>query len=130
MSVVRRFLRRRAIRSYVGRLPLVLSRIGRRRSYPPARVLEAVDRLHLNHKYIQYAYAIFCTEAAFNHWNQAQQRPCDYDALRAEVASICCLGDPDFSALDLIPVVGPHDPTVAPNEIDDSTAYAPGDDGD
>lgn len=94
-------LRRRAIRSYIRRLPRQLLRsYGDCRHYTPQQVKRGIERAGLNKSYTSYAAAMYCRREDFDA-EYSTQPPSDYNVLRAEIAGRYFGGDADFSLGDI-----------------------------
>jgi len=99
-----RFLkRRRAIRSFVYKLPLDLrQRFGEKNFYSIDELDKIFSRLQYNEAFKAYAYALLCSRSTFDDYFNQLHVNCTYDGLRQSVAKKYFRGITDFDALSLI----------------------------
>ena len=99
-----RLRRRRAIKAYARKLPLVLRKdYGASPSYTPAQVKRSVERAGLNTEHLSFALCMFSDCQEFNRYHTAlgSANVCDYHLMRAEVGHTCFEGR-DFSIADMV----------------------------
>jgi len=95
--------KRRAIRHYARSLPRLLAKdYGHSKTYTPAQVRSTIERSGLNTIYSCYAIAMFSTRESFDQFHEANGEPCNYDAMRGEIAIDHFGGNSDFDFSDII----------------------------
>src|SRR5262245_21926408 len=96
LSRLKRFRRRRRLKALVGLLPHVLKlRYGGSEFYTAGQVRRACSAMQLAKEVIPYAFAVGCARGDFHAAAEAGTR--NYDALRAELAELFAIDDPNFT---------------------------------
>src|SRR4051812_24995503 len=94
--------RRKAIRSFIYKLPLELrQRFGEKNTYSIDEVDRMFDAGKYNAAFKAYAFALFCSRASFDSYFSQLNVNCTYDGLRQFVARKYFKGIIDFDALSL-----------------------------
>jgi hypothetical protein len=92
-----------AIRRYAKSLgPELRKRYGRAQYYTPAQVKRVAEERRYNMDLLCYALCMYCGRTEFDTYHRATGEPCDYDAMRGEVAERFFGGDASFTALDVV----------------------------
>ncbi len=105
MNFVAALRKRWAIRSYVRKLPRLLRRdYGAAPRYTPAQIRKTIERYDLNQDYSCYAISMFSDRTGFDFYHQSIGESCDYDSMRAEVASAHFQGDASFTVSQICEV--------------------------
>ncbi|WP_144393249.1 DUF6559 family protein [Pleionea sediminis] len=79
--------KKRAIKSYINRLGKDLAkRYGRSKQYTPGQVVKTVQDCGYNWRHICYAHALYVSQKHFEKWHKEQGEPCDYTAMREDIA--------------------------------------------
>jgi hypothetical protein len=95
--------KRRAIRGYVRKLPRMLrADYGFSHNYTPHQVRATIDRNGLNQYYSCYAISMFSDRTDFAQYHESTGETCDYDMMRAEVATSHFHGDVSFTVSDIM----------------------------
>lgn len=103
MDLISNFRKKRAIKSYIKKLPRLLAKdYGSSKSYTPMQVKKTIERNRLPVIYSGYALAIFSNQDAYNQFYQDIGETCDYDAMRCEVADKHFSGNSNFEMSDVI----------------------------
>lgn len=98
MSFINRIKKRRAIKSYVKKLPRLLAKdYGRSAYYRPLQIKRTIERADLDVTYSCYAVAMFSLRDEFFQFHTDVGEICDYDAMRAEVSVRHFSGDENFT---------------------------------
>jgi len=106
MRFFERIRKRKAIGSYVRKLPGLLAKdYGRRTQFTPAQIRSTIERYHLNGIYSCYAIAMFSARDAFDHFHEASGEHCSYDEMRGEIAGDYFGGNTDFGFSDTLATV-------------------------
>jgi hypothetical protein len=95
--------RRKAIKSFVHKLPLEMNRrFGDKRYYP----LEEIERVFEIGKYDRtfaaYAYALLCSREDFDSYFSLLKVNCTYDGLRKFIGKKYLYGATDFDAFSIV----------------------------
>ena len=86
LSMFQRIKQWSEIKSYVMKLSLELSRLGKRHYYTTEEVTQTAERAGFKTDYLAYAHALFCERKDFRrHYKRTKFREC-YEALRGEVS--------------------------------------------
>ncbi|MBV7263457.1 hypothetical protein KCG43_15750 [Photobacterium sp. WH24] len=102
MELIRKFKKRRAIKSYIKKLPSMLKRDYRKsKRYTPKQVKSTIERGGLSVVYACYGIAMFSNRKDFDQFHQEIGENCDYDAMRCEIGDIYFNGSSDFSVSDI-----------------------------
>jgi hypothetical protein len=89
LTLFTKWRKRRAIRAYAQRLPLLLRReYGASGTYTPKQICQSIRRDGLSLDYSCYALSMFVDRETFNDFHAAIGETCDYDAMRAEAADL------------------------------------------
>jgi hypothetical protein len=105
----RTWRKRRAIRSYVRKLPgLLAKRYGYKRWYTPAQIRRTAEDYDLDTDYLCYAYATYADVADFVAFHTESGQSCSYEEMRGEVADHFFQGHSDFTTQDLFDDVLAH----------------------
>ena len=106
MNIIRSFKKRRAIKSYITKLPRLLAKdYGASKTYTPKQVRSSIERNGLDALYSCYAVAMFSGREDFEQFHSENGESCDYDAMRTEIAHKHFSGNPNFTLED---IVGSH----------------------
>jgi hypothetical protein len=109
LNIIDRFKKRRAIKSYVRKLPgLLVKDYGRLAHYQPLQVRRTIERAGLDTTYACYAIAMFSLREDFAQFHMDAGENCDFDAMRGEVAQDHFRGDAGFTVEDVGNVFGEH----------------------
>ena len=96
MGVLMKMGESRAIKKIARNLPpFLVSGYGAGEVYTPGQVATAMDQTGCNCDFIDFAYAMFCTEDAFNEVSNG-----DYNSLQQGIGDICFGGNSNFSFSD------------------------------
>jgi uncharacterized membrane protein len=103
MSFITDFQRKRAIKSYIKKLPDLLSKdYGRSKTYTPQQVKRTIERAGLNAAWGCYAISMFSSRDAFDAYHHEIGEPCDYDAMRCIIREEYFQGKSDFDMADMV----------------------------
>lgn len=103
MGLISNFRKKRAIKSYLKKLPTLLAKdYGGSQSYTPQQVKKTIERNKLPVIYSSYAIAIFSNLDGYNQYHQELGEICDYDALRGEIADKHFSGNSNFEISNLV----------------------------
>jgi hypothetical protein len=109
IGFLRALRKRRTIRNYIRKLgPDLRRNHGSRRYYTPEQVRRSAHNTGVDMHDLCYAYSAYCSPADFDNYHQQTGEPCDYDAMRQEVADVCLDGNSSFDAADLYAASDPH----------------------
>ncbi|MBU3068815.1 hypothetical protein KOI40_03230 [Aestuariicella sp. G3-2] len=107
MNFISRYLKNRAIKSYVLKLaPLLSKRYGVSDQYTVGQISRTIQQYKLNSRFIAYAIALYRFEASFNTITRHQIDQPFLDQLRAELANLLAL-NPKFTARDILALAAP-----------------------
>jgi hypothetical protein len=94
--------KRRAIRSYRTKLATKLrQRYGREKHYSPEQVRSAAVDSSVSVDWLCYAYALYCTQEAFDEHHRVVGEQCDYVAMRGELMNVTGVSEGELSAFDV-----------------------------
>ncbi len=100
MGILSNYRKNRAIKSYISKLPALLSRVyGQSQKFSPEQINEASKYLGLNLYYIKYALAVFSTRYEFNSYVGKAGLKWKYKILRKEVADKFWGGKTNFEII-------------------------------
>lgn len=103
MSIIQSFKKRRAIKSYITKLPRLLARdYGASKSYTPKQVRSTIERSGLDGLYSCYGVALFSSRADFDKFHSENGESCNFDAMRAEIAHSHFGGNEEFTFDDIV----------------------------
>jgi len=92
VSVFRQLRKKRAIKSYLKKLPALLSKdYGKSKKYTPKQVVSTAGRNGLNTLHICYGLAMFCEEGLFDDYHRSIGSHCGYKELRGGKSQISTL---------------------------------------
>jgi hypothetical protein len=92
-----------AIRSYAKSLgPKLRERYGTEKKYTPAQVKRTIKEGSYNVDYMCYALCMYCDYPSFTEYHRSTGEPCDYNAMRSEIADRFFHGDTSFDASDVV----------------------------
>ena len=95
--------RRKAIKSFVYKLPLDLNRrFGGKRYYPLEEVERVLEIGKYDRAFAAYAYALLCSRKDFDSYFSELKVNCTYDGLRKFVSKIHLYGTVDFDAASIV----------------------------
>ena len=93
------FRKRRAIKSFVRDMgPALRKDFGTKPHYTPEEVQHAARQTGIGQNFIQYAFCMYCTHAAFDAFHSGGSSHSDYDTLRQEVGNAQYGGNANFDA--------------------------------
>lgn len=102
MELIHKFFQRRAIKSYVKRLPRALAKdYGKHRTYTPKQVVRCIERYGLSVSYSCYGIAIFSNKKEFDRYHTDMGEVCDYQIMRSEIGASFFQGNIDFGISDI-----------------------------
>ena len=102
MNIIQRFRKRRAIKSYITKLPRLLAKdYGPSETYTPKQVRRTIERSGLDIVYSCYGIAMFSGREDFNQFHSESGETCDYDAMRVEIAHSHFADNADFTFADI-----------------------------
>jgi uncharacterized membrane protein YgcG len=105
MELIRNFNRKRAIKSYIKKLPSLLAKdYGKSKTYTPMQVKKTIERSKLSVADACYGIAIFSGREAFNQYHEETGESCSYDGMRSEIADQHFHGNCDFGVSDVTSV--------------------------
>ncbi|WP_447895404.1 DUF6559 family protein [Vreelandella sp. GE22] len=103
MRFFERIRKKRAIESYIQRLPTTLANdYGRQPYYTHLQVQRSIERSGLNNHYQQYAMAMYTREPEFMAFRDHDRGDASYETLRAEVGNDYLSGSTDFNCSSII----------------------------
>ncbi len=103
MAIIQNFIRDRAIKSYLKKLPRLLAKdYGRSKIYTPMQVKKTIERSKLNTRYVCYGISIFSGREAFDLYHQEIGESCSYDGMRSVIAEKYFDGNSEFGISDVI----------------------------
>ncbi len=107
MNFITRYLRNRAVKSYVLKLaPLLVKRYGVSDQYTVGQISRTIQEHKLNSRFIAYAIALYRHEESFNTIKRFQINQGLLDQLRYELVLLLGL-DPSYTANDVISIASP-----------------------
>lgn len=99
MGLIGSFKRKRAIKSYIKKLPSLLAKdYGKSKAYTPKQVKRSIERGGLSVADACFGIAMFSNKHDFNQYHEEIGENCDYDAMRCEI------GNSDFSVAEVASV--------------------------
>lgn len=102
MGLIENFKRNRAIKSYIQKLPRLLSKdYGKSKTYTPKQIKSTIDRSGLSPIYACYGIALFSEKGLFDEYHQEIDEVCDYDDMHCEIADKHFQGNYDFGISDI-----------------------------
>ena len=105
MELIRNFNRKRAIKSYIKKLPSLLAKdYGKSKTYTPMQVKKTIERSKLSVADACYGIAIFSGREAFYQYHEEMGESCSYDGMRSEIADQYFQGNCDFGSTDVASV--------------------------
>lgn len=106
-----------ALRSYVKSLGKKLrERYGSAKKYTLTQVKATIEECGYSVDWMCYALCMYCDYADFMDYHRAMGEPCDYLAMRIEVADRFFQGDASFDVSDVIDVGSGRDSGDSPSE--------------
>lgn len=94
--------KRRAIRSYLTKLPRLLAKnYGLSDSYTTKQIKRTIETAGLNSEYSCYALAIFSNRDEFDQFHHDIGEFCNYDGMRSEISQDYLHGGGSFSVSDI-----------------------------
>jgi len=110
MKIIQDFKKRRAIKSYITKLPRLLARdYGSSKTYTPKQVRNTIERSNLDAYYSCYGVAMFSSRADFDEFHSENGESCNFDAMRAEIAHSHFGGNEEFTLDDIAGSGSEHD---------------------
>lgn len=107
MNFIARYLRNRAIKSYVLRLsPLLIDRYGVSEQYTVGQISRTIQEYKLNTRFIAYAIALYRFEDSVNTIKQYQINQELLNKLRQELMLLLGLS-PGYTAKDILSLASP-----------------------
>lgn len=98
MSLINGYKKNKAIKSYIVKLPKILSKeYGKSKHYTPEQVSKSIERSGLQTVYAYFAISIFCTQQSYDSYYQPSGQAVSYDESRSEIADSYFNGHTDFS---------------------------------
>jgi hypothetical protein len=111
MKIIQDFKKRRAIKSYITKLPRMLAKdYGASKTYTPRQVRSAIERSNLDAFYSCFGIAMFSSRAEFEQFHSENGESCDFDSMRAEIAHAHFGGNADFTFEDIADPSSEHGP--------------------
>ena len=102
MDFIRNIGKKRAIKSYIKKLPSLLRKdYGRPKAYTPMQVRRSVERGGLSVAYACYGIAMFSSRHDFDQYHKEIGETCDYDAMRCEIGNSYFNGNANFSVTEV-----------------------------
>ncbi|MBB6523633.1 DUF6559 family protein [Pseudoteredinibacter isoporae] len=96
MGILMKMRENRAIKSIARNLPpFLVSGYGGHEVYTPGQVAKAMEEIGCDTSFIDYAYAMFCSEEDFETVSEG-----DYQSLQSEFNEVCSEGGGLFSSSD------------------------------
>lgn len=105
MSLFNNYKKSKAIRSYIIKLPKILSKdYGKSEFYTPEQVSKSIERSGLQAVYAYFAISIFCVQESYDSYYQNSGQAISYDDSRSEIADTYFNGHTGFSTkhIDMI----------------------------
>lgn len=107
MNIITRYLRNRAVKSYVVKLaPLLVKRYGASEQYTVGQVFRTIQEYKINVRFIAYAIALYRHEESFNTINRHQINQELLNQLRGELVLLLGLAA-SYTAKDVMALAAP-----------------------
>ncbi|MEI2743060.1 MAG: DUF6559 family protein [Candidatus Competibacter sp.] len=123
MELIEKLQRKRAIKSYIRKLPSLLAKdYGKSKTYTPKQVKRTIERSGLSVSDACYGIAMFSGREAFDQYHQEVGESCNYDAIRSEIADLHFQGNSGFEINDIAAVSSNYGGGFDTNGFDGSGA--------
>lgn len=87
MSIINHYKKNKAIKSYIVKLPKILSKdYGKSEFYTPQQVSKSIERSGLQTIYTYFAISMFCVRESYDSYYQTPGQAVSYDDSRTEIA--------------------------------------------
>ena len=130
MSIITNFKKKRAIKSYLVKLPKILSKdYGKSEFYTPEQVSKSIERSGIQTIYAYFAISIFCVRDSYDNYYQTSDETVSYDESRAAIADTYFNGYSDFSPKNVDTVSEDYNSKVSFDDIADGAFFDSGDGG-
>lgn len=107
MNIITRYLRKRAIKTYVLKLaPLLAKRYGVSDQYTVGQISRTIQEYKLNARFVAYAIALYRFEESFNTITRHQIDQQCLNQIRTELAVLLNL-NPKYTARDILALATP-----------------------
>ncbi len=98
MSIINHYKKNKAIKSYIVKLPKILSKdYGKSEFYTPQQVSKSIERSGLQTIYTYFAVSMFCVRESYDSYYQPSGQAVSYDDSRIEIADSYFNSYTDFS---------------------------------
>ncbi len=98
MSIINHYKKNKAIKSYIVKLPKILSKdYGKSEFYTPQQVSKSIERSGLQTIYTYFAISMFCVRESYDSYYQTPGQAVSYDDSRTEIADSYFNSYTDFS---------------------------------
>ena len=98
MSIINHYKKNKAIKSYIVKLPKILSKdYGKSEFYTPQQVSKSIERSGLQTIYTYFAISMFCVRESYDSYYQPSGQAVSYDDSRTEIADSYFNSYTDFS---------------------------------
>lgn len=98
MSIIGNYRKNKAIKSYIVKLPKILSKdYGKSEFYTPEQVSKSIERSGLQTIYAYFAVSMFCIRESYDSYYQTPGQAVSYDDSRTEIADGYFNSYTDFS---------------------------------
>lgn len=98
MSIINHYKKNKAIKSYIVKLPKILSKdYGKSEFYTPQQVSKSIERSGLQTIYTYFAVSMFCVRESYDSYYQTPGQAVSYDDSRTEIADSYFNSYTDFS---------------------------------
>ena len=130
MSVINNFKKKRAIKSYLVKLPKTLSKdYGKSEFYTPEQVSKSIERSGLQTIYAYFAISMFCVRDSYDSYYQTSDETVSYDESRAAIADTYFNGYSDFSPKHVDAISEDYNSKASFEDIADGAFFDSGDGG-
>jgi len=130
MSIITNFKKKRAIKSYLVKLPKILSKdYGKSEYYTPEQVSKSIERSGLQTIYAYFAISIFCVRDSYDSYYKSSDETVNYDESRAAIADTYFNGYSDFSPKHVDTISEDYNSKVSFEDIADGEFFDSGDGG-
>ena len=124
MNIIEKYLKRRAIRSYINKLPRLLAKdYGRSKTYTPLQVRRTIERAGLNTVYSCYGISMFSSREDFDQFHFENGESCNYDVMRSEIGHSHFSGNAEFTFADIFESSSHHETYTDHGSFHDSGGH-------
>ncbi len=120
MSIINDYKKNKAIKSYIVKLPKILSKdYGKSEFYTPEQVSKSIERSGLPTIHTYFAISMFCVQESYNRYYQTPGQAVSYDDSRAEIAGSYFNSHTDFSPKHIDTISEDYNSNVPFNSLAD-----------